>query len=193
MFRFLLSASILSIICVTSAVADSPSLFGTYGFTREHSCIVSMSGFDPNDFHALGSASGDTASEHGTYTFNGDGTGTVTSINVFTSIPNIPVTASFSEVTTQFFYVIGTRGPNTWHIPGGGSFSGTVTGGPRAGQTFTVSNVTASFGYIPTNAQVLTLSTPRPNIETITYFSGGVQVASFQRICHASTTLVSLN
>jgi hypothetical protein len=39
---------------------------------------------------------------------------------------------------------------------------------------------------------VLTLTTENPVIQTITYYSGGVQVAAFYRICTQSLTLINL-
>jgi hypothetical protein len=187
----LLSASIVGmLICAANAIADSPQLQGTYGFTRSFRCIVSSSGFDPNDFHAFDGASGDTLAEYGTFTFNGDGTGTIDSTNIAIIQPNLTPGASLSHVTTPFRYVVNRDG--SWGVLGGGTYSGTIPVGPRAGQTFTVTNSTPSTGWISVNAQTLTLTTLRPNIETITYYSGGVQVASFERICHQSTTLISL-
>jgi hypothetical protein len=186
----LLSASMVGIIWAANAVADSPRLMGTYGFTRTVTCVVSASGFDPNDFHASGPSFGESFAETGIRTFNRDGTGTQSSMNLDIIDPALSPGASSSHFTSPFTYVI--NGDGTWAIPGGGSISGTVDGGPRAGQTFTITNIAPAIGWISRNAKTLTLTTVTPAIESITYYSGGVPVSTFYRICNRSSTLISL-
>lgn len=186
----LIPASITGIMWAANAGADSPQLMGDYGFTRNVTCIVSASGFDSNDFHAVGSSFGESFAEKGVRTFNGDGTGAENFLALNITDPALSPGASSSHVTNPFNYTI--NGDGSWTIPGGGSITGTVDKGPRAGQTFTITNIAPAVGWISQNAMTLTLDTVTPAIETITYYSGGVSVATFSRICNRSSVLISL-
>jgi hypothetical protein len=133
---FVLSASIAVVTWAANAFADSPSLMGAYGFTRTVKCIVSHTGFDSNN-RALDGNFGEAFAEEGVRTFNGDGNGTqsFTALNI--EIPADHPGANSSHVTKQpFTYIV--NGDGTWHIPGGGSITGHVDDGPRAGQDFTI-------------------------------------------------------
>lgn len=186
----LLTTSVAIMSAVPNALADPPFLMGNYGFTRTVRCLVSMSPFDPNDFHATGSSFGESLAERGIRTFNGDGTGTESSVNLDIIDPAMTPGASSSHLMNPFTYQIGNDG--SWTIPGGGSIGGTIDKGPRAGQTFTVTNIAPAVGWISQNAMTLTLDTVTPAIENITYYSGGVSVAVFYRICNRSSVLIRL-
>jgi hypothetical protein len=175
-----------------SAVADSPNLKGDYGFTRTAKCIVSATGFDSND-RAMSPFFGEAFAEEGVRTFNGDGTGTQSFQGLNIEIPSSKSGANSFHVTNQkFTYVV--NGDGTWSIPGSGSISGKVDTGPRAGQTFVISNIAPALGHMSTNAATLTLSTvpPTPVIETITYSIDGTVVDMLYRICNRSNVLISL-
>ena len=168
---FMLSASIAVVTWAANAFADSPSLMGAYGFTRTVKCIVSHTGFTDPDNRALDGYFGEAFAEEGVRTFNGDGNGTerFTALNI--EIPSANAGANSSHVTNQkFTYTV--NGDGTWSIPGSGSVTGHVDDGPRAGQDFTISNLTPAVGHMSTNAATLTLSTVTPTIETITYTTG---------------------
>ena len=188
----MLSVSIPVVIWAASAVADSPNLKGDYGFTRTVKCIVSVFPFDDH-FRATGPTFGEAFAEEGVRTFNGDGNGTqsFTALNI--EIPAGNAGANSSRVTNQpFAYVV--HGDGTWSIPGGGSINGHVDDGPRAGQDFTISNLTPAVGHMSTNAATLTLSTVIPNVETITYTIGSPPIVkdTLYRICNRSSVLISL-
>ena len=112
----MLSASIVGILWATNGVADSPQLKGTYGFTRTVKCVVSVYGFDPSDFHALGPSFGEAFAEEGIRTFNGDGTGTQSTTTLGIIEPALTPCASSSHFNNSFTYII--NGDGSWRIPG---------------------------------------------------------------------------
>ena len=184
---FMLSVSIAVVTWAANAFADSPNLMGAYGFTRTVKCIVSTDSSFPFDM-----TFGEAFAEEGVRTFNGDGNGTqsFTALNI--EIPADHSGANSSHVTKQpFTYIV--NGDGTWHIPGGGSITGHVDDGPRAGQDFTISNLTPAVGHMSTNAATLTLSTVIANVETITYSSPIPDgYTTFYRICNRSSVHISL-
>ena len=94
-------------------------------------------------------------------------------------------------VDQPFAYTIGDDGK--WGIQGGGSISGFVDAGPRAGQTFTIMFIAPAAGHMSTNAATLTLSTVTTVIETITYYDPtNTPIDSFYRICNRSSVEISL-
>jgi hypothetical protein len=145
---------------VANAVADSPNLMGAYAFTRNTTCIVVSHtvGFNPN-FQALGPTIREFFAEEGVRTFNGDGTGTQSSknLNIYENEIAGSVGAASSHFTDNFKYII--NGDGTWTIQGGGTISGTVDTGPRASQTFTITNIAPAVGHISQNGMTLTLAT----------------------------------
>jgi hypothetical protein len=188
----MLSVSTVVVAWAASAVADPPNLEGNYGFTRTVKCIVSHTGFAAGD-RAETPYFGEAFAEEGVRTFNGDGHGkqSFTALNI--EIPSGNSGANSSHVTDQpFTYTV--NGDGTWSIPGGGSITGHVDDGPRAGQDFTISNLTPAVGHMSTNAATLTLSTVIPNVETITYTTGSppMVVDILYRICNRSSVHISL-
>ena len=130
----MLSVSTVVVAWAASAVADSPSLMGDYGFTRTVRCIVSHTGFDMND-RAETPFFGEAFAEEGHATFNGDGTATQSFRGLNIEIPSGNSGANSFRVTDQkFAYVV--NGDGTWTIPGIGSLTGTVDSGPRAVKPF---------------------------------------------------------
>jgi hypothetical protein len=189
---FMLSVSVAVVISAASAIADSPKLKGDYGFTRTVRCIVSDTGFN-DKFRAEPNYFGEAFAEEGVRTFNGDGTGSQSFTGINIEIPAAHSGANGFRVKDQkFTYVV--NGDGSWSVPGGGSISGTVEGGPRDGDTFTISNLAGDAGHVSTNAATLTLSTgDTPVIETITYTtSSNMPDGMFYRICNRSNVLISL-
>ena len=186
---FMLSVSIAVVIWAATAVADSPNLKGDYGFTRTVKCIVSTDSSFPHDM-----TFGEDFAEEGVRTFNGDGNGkqSFRALNIIIPAEH-PGAASGHAMNQPFAYVV--HGDGTWSIPGMGSITGTVDDGPRAGDTFTISNIAPALGHMSTNAATLTLSTvpPKEWVETITYTtSSGDPDGTFYRICNRSSVLISL-
>jgi hypothetical protein len=189
----MLSLSIAVVTWAANAFADSPNLMGAYGFTRTVRCIVSETRFTKDTHRAETPYFGESFAEEGVATFNGDGKGTqsFTALNI--EIPGAHSGANSSHVKDQgFAYVVGDDGK--WSIQGGGSITGTVDDGPRAGDTFTINNIASPVGHISTNAATLTLSTVGPPvIETIDYVTSlGVPDGTLFRICNRSTVFISL-
>jgi len=184
----MLSASIIGITTwAATAVADQ--LRGSYGFTRTSSCVVSTLPFDAN-FQATGPAFGDSLVEEGIRTFNGDGTGTQSSTALTLTIPALTPSAGSSSFTSSFTY---TTGDDTWAIAGGGSISGSINAGPRAGQTFKVTNLAPVTGRISKRGLILTADVVKPTVEVVTYYVGTVLVATYNRVCNRSTVLMQLD
>jgi hypothetical protein len=184
----LLSASIIGITtCAASAVADK--LKGSYGYTFTSSCVLSTLPFDAN-FNATGPAFGESLVQEGVRTFNGDGTGTVSANTLTVTIPALTPAAGSSSFTTSFTY---TTGDDTWAIPGGGTLTGSVESGPRTGQTFKITNLAPATGRISKNRAVLTYDVVKPTVEVITYYTGTVPVATYNRICNRSAVLMKLD
>jgi hypothetical protein len=139
---------------------------------------------------ATGPTFGDSLVQEGVRTFNGDGTGTVTANSMTITIPAATPSAGASSFTSSFKY---TTGDDTWAIAGGGTLTGTVTSGSRAGQTFTITNTPPATGRISKNKSVLTYDVIKPTVELITYFAGSVPVATYHRICNRSAVLMKLD
>jgi hypothetical protein len=195
----MLSVSIAVVTWAANAFADSPNLMGAYGFTRTVKCIVSVFPFDDH-FRATVPTFGESFAEEGVRTFNGDGNGkqsfhaldiVIPGVPDELPPPHVPPHVSAAHVVDQpFAYTIGDDG--TWGIQGGGSISGFVDKGPRAGQTFTIMNIAPPVGHMSTNAATLTLSTVTPAIETITYYDAtNTPIDSFYRICNRSSVEIS--
>lgn len=189
MHRAFALSSVIAIACVTSAAADPPQLKGPYGFTGTAGCLVASGGFNAR-LQALGTTFSRSFSVEGIRTFNGDGTGTVKG-TVVSIIP--PPTMGFlpaaSSADFQFSFNYTVTGDGSWTstmVPG--SYTETITTGPRAGETATVDAIPPIVGMISKNAMTLTGAHLVPKVETHTYSNGDVE----QQICHRSRVFISL-
>ncbi len=94
--------------------------------------------------------------------------------------------AGSNEFSFDFTYNIDANGIfTTLMVPG--SFSGKILTGPRAGQTYTVDNLSFS-GLVSGDNKIIDVSTITPQVETVTYSDGYVR----QQICHRSRVHVFL-
>jgi hypothetical protein len=162
----LLSFAIFSIGGV--AIADdnrNEPLKGDYAFSETRICTQ------------FGSSS--TSIIYGTYTYNGDGTGSFTSTNAPSENTG---GGTFSYVVNRNRSFTQEFGPiNVAFAPGGASTSGTITGAVTAGQ-------------IAQGNKVLVLGYLNRNPETVTLVSSSTGLPStFTRICIRSGSAVRIH
>ena len=187
-FAFALAVSLVATAWGQTATADSPRLKGDYGFTGPAACLATSApgpGFNPNLTPTDGSF-GQSFTVEGIRTFNGDGTGTVKGSSMGITIPANVNSAGSNDFSFSFTYTVNDDG--SWTSDVVGVETGTVKTGPRAGQTFTISNSPTSVGLISRNGRTLTLATLEPTVEIVTFSNGDVH----KRICHRSRVLIKL-
>jgi hypothetical protein len=185
---FALSVSLVAMTWAQTAAADSPSLKGAYGFTGTSACLSTAAagpGFNPNLTPTDGSF-GQSFTTEGIRTFNGDGTGTVEGSSMGITIPANVHSAGSDDFSFSFTYTV--NDDSSWTSNVTGVETGTIKTGPRAGQTFTISNAPTSTGMISRNGGALTLATLDPTVEIVTFSNGDVH----KRICHRSRVLIKL-
>jgi hypothetical protein len=118
--------------------------------------------------------------------FHGDGTGTVRASSMGITIPSNGNSAGSDDFSFSFTYTVNDDG--SWTSDLVGVQTGTIKTGPRAGQTFTVSNSPTNTGVISQNGSTLTLATLDPKVEIVIFSNGDVH----KRICHRSRVLIKL-
>src|SRR5215813_9452227 len=185
---FALSVSLVAMTWAQSATAVSPKLKGAYGFTGTAACLSTAApgpGFNPN-FTPTDGSFGQSFATEGIRMFNGDGTGTVRGSSMGITIPANAHSAGSDDFTFSFKYTVNEDG--SWTSDVIGVENGTVKTGPRAGQTFTISNSPTATGLMSQNGSTLTLATLDPTVEIVTFSNGDVH----KRICHRSRVLIKL-
>jgi len=185
---FVFSVSLVAMTWAQTATAAPPKLKGTYGFTGTAACLSTAApgpGFNPNLTPTDGSF-GQSFTSEGIRTFNGDGTGTVSGSSMGITIPANTHSAGSDDFSFSFAYTV--NGDGTWTSDVLGLETGTIKTGPRAGQTFTISNSPKSTGIISNNGSTLTLATLDPTVEVVTFSNGDVH----KRICHRSRVFIRL-
>jgi hypothetical protein len=182
------SVSVFVATWAASAAADPPTLKGEYGFTGTAACLSTAApgpGFNPN-FTPTDGSFGQSSAVEGIRTFNGDGTGTVRGSSMGITIPANVHSAGSDDFSFSFAYTVNDDG--IWTSDVIGVETGTIKTGPRAGQTFTVSNSPTSTGLVSQNGSTLTLATLGPTVEIVTFSNGDVH----KRICHRSRVFIKL-
>jgi hypothetical protein len=168
--------------------ANAQALTGEYGFTGRASCLFTQGEYNAA-FEQLATGSVSEFVRSGSYMFNADGTGTLTFYSMNITFSDTAASAGAAQSKEQFHYtVVG----DVLTIAGGGTSSGASTVGPRAGQTFTVTNTPTLTGWISRGSEklhTLTLTTLTPVVETITY---SAPPSPYNRICGVTDTLVTL-
>ncbi len=181
-----------------SQKALNKKLKGDYSFKRFRSCIQNQDGFTadlrlqgPNIFgnFRAGAAAGIRI-------YNGDGTGTVTGVNlnVFTALgnPGFPSdrAASQSQFTSPMTYSVAADGSFTENLT---SVTGTVVAGPGTGNAFRITGIQID-GEIGSGKKILTLSDTSTNAELVEIWTPGPIAGSpdlvRQRICSRSGTAI---
>jgi hypothetical protein len=192
MSRIIMLAVAVVALTAGKANAQFTDITGWYGFTSTQSCLVTAFGFNSAG-EPMGPSWVNSGTSKGTYHFlaNGTGTQTIQSITIVAPGPAIPTpSAGVSTRTGPFHYIMGADG-ESFRLPGGGSFSGTLTTGPRAGETFTITNAPELTGWIGDGAKELTLTGTGATVEKET-FSGPVTPLTQFRICETSEILIRL-
>ena len=185
---FALSVSLVAMTWAQTATVVPLRLTGTYGFTGTAACLSTAApgpGFNPN-FTPTDGSFGQSFTSEGIRTFNGDGTGTVRGSSMGITIPANIHSAGSDDFSFSFTYTV--NGDGSWTSDVIGVETGTIKTGPRAGQTFSISNAPTSVGIISHNGRTLTLATLNPTVEIITFSNGDVH----KRICHRSRVLIKL-
>jgi hypothetical protein len=209
----ILSASIVTMTWATNAVADSPNLKGSYGFTGTAACLVAPgtcttpstpgnttpcpnAGFQPSLRPNDGKVFSHSFAVEGIRTFNGDGTGTVSGTAVGITVPPTPQPPGFpafppaagsSDFSFSFTYTVdGSGGWVATMVPG--SYTETFLTGPRTGQTATVDAIPPVTGMISNDGKTLIAAHTTTSVETRTFSNGDVE----PQICHRSRVFIGL-
>ena len=166
-------------------------LRGEYAFTGEAGCLVSDEGFNA-DLTPINTGSPfpfvRSFSVHGVIRFTGDGTATRVVRVVSTRHPTGTSgvgSASSVDIEADATYQVATDRSFTLQTT---ALTGTILTGPRAGQTFTITNFPDLVGIMSQDHKTLTLAHHEPAVETQSYSNGDV----FDRICHRSRIAISL-
>lgn len=185
---FMTVAIIVTFMTATMANADgkhhNKTLQGDYAFTGSATCVTSPAGFNP-DLTPRGGWYYESFSIQGAWTFNHDGTGIRRGRGVSVTFYN-PAHAGSFDIQALFTYTIGPD--NTIVTQLSMPLTGQVLTGSRAGQTFSVDQITLK-GLLGKDKEMLTLASEEPEIETATYSNGNV----LPRICQRSRVLLLMH
>jgi hypothetical protein len=191
MKRTLLLATSLLAIWGPTAFADSPFLKGTYAFTGNDTCLVSLGGFDSLFQPTVGSiVFSNSLIAKGTVNFDGNGHGTVQGTTMVIFAPPLPVFITPSASTDSFNYSItytvnDDNSVTDSMVPG--SYSGSILNGPLAGVTFVV-DLPSFIGQISENGATIVSANLIPTVETFKTSNNLIQ----PRICQRSRVLIKL-
>jgi hypothetical protein len=186
------AAAILSLCLCVALPADAASdmlLNGEYTAAGSFGCLTAPGGFNsklrPNVPANSFAVSGST---EGVWTFNGAGSVSVTAITTFSSVaaavPSCVYTPSAGGDTSSSNrkYTLGAGDAVTVTAA---NVRGKYFAGPRTGQTFVTDKFVLA-GYASSDGVTVTLATPPPALETITFSTS----ESYPRICHRSVVLL---
>jgi hypothetical protein len=188
--RVTLTAIVLMVLQASASDAATKSLKGRYALSGSSGCLnsVTMQGgvpVNPSGFTAALVANGNSfTNDHaieGVVSFNADGTGSVSGATVNDSFGNSNPAANADTFQFAFTYTIAADGTVALQI---GTYTGTLTAGPRTGQTFTITNAPVLAGHLAKKA--LTLAVQQPQVETITYSNADAH----DRVCHRAYALI---
>src|SRR6266478_530103 len=146
------SASFALALWAAPAVAQS-NLTGKYGVTGTAICNLSFGGVS-------------IFTTEGTYTFNGNATGSAAETTLYNTAAVIGSTLTNNHTFTFKYTVNHDRSFTLTTDPG--SYSGMITSGPNTGLTFSVDQLAPITGFIGIFAQTLTGATLDSPLETVT-------------------------
>ena len=183
----------------TRAAFADDNLKGHYAVAGSQMCLIAPSGFanDSKGNPTIANGNDSVASANnfqGRFTFNGDGTGSVS--GTFVSIlPPAPESRNLKAVvgagTFSYSFTLTPAANNSFSTTmTPGTYQGTINSGPRAGQQFTIDSGHRVF-QVSNDQTRGTVATRTPDVEHITY--SDPSQTSLARICFASGSLVRLD
>jgi hypothetical protein len=180
------------------AFADD-QLKGTYAVAGTQMCLAAPSGFanDSKGNPTIANGNDSVASANnfqGRYTFNGDGTGSLS--GTFVTIPppapdsrNVKAAVSAGSFSYSFTHTpVANNSFNATMTP---TFQGMIDFGPRAGQQFTIDPPHLRVFLISNDRTHGTVVTTTPDVEHITFSDASHTTQA--RICYVSGSLVRLD
>jgi hypothetical protein len=193
---------IFAIVSISTRAAfadDNFRLKGHYAVAGSQMCLIAPSGFsnDSKGNPTIANGNDSVASANnflGRYTFNGDGTGSVSGTFV-TIVPPAPDSRNLKAVvstgTYSYSFTLTPAGDNVFKstmTPG--TYQGMINSGPRAGEQFTIDSGHRVF-QVSNNQTHGTVATTTPDVEHITYSDASHTTQA--RICFVSGSLVRLD
>jgi hypothetical protein len=157
---------------------------GDYAFTGAATCLTSPAGFNA-DLTPKGGWYYESFSVQGVWTFNHDGTGIRKGRGVSITFYSPGHAGSF-DFQAPFTYTIGQDNTVTTELSS--QLTGQILTGSRAGQTFTIDQISLQ-GLIAKDNEGLTIASTEPQIETTVYSNGNI----IPRICYRSRVLLRLH
>jgi hypothetical protein len=191
---------IFAIMSIATGVAFADDkLKGHYAVAGAQTCLTAPSGFanDGKGNPTIANGNDSVASANnfeGRYTFNGDGTGSIS--GTFVSIlPPAPDSRNLKAVvgagTFSYSLTYTPVANNSFNITmAPGTYQGMINSGPRAGQQFTIDSAHRVF-QVSNDQTHGTVATTTPDVEHITY--SDPSHTSQARICFVSGSLVRLD
>ena len=165
-------AAIPMLIAVIAASAGSTHITGEYAGTTAAQCLVAPKGFNanliPNPMpDGTVQAAANTLTWDIAYTFNKNGTGSVTGVNQYNQLPNpalnIPPSAGSGNVSWDFTYIVTAAGDITFALASGSFQCTTYVSGPKQGQKSCVDGIPVD-GVISKDGKTITVTCGAPVI-----------------------------
>jgi hypothetical protein len=184
------SLGLLASLPAAAASTGNALLTGEYMSTGTTNCLTAKAGGFDSSLHPVVPARTYISSNTGEnlWVFNGAGSVSVTGTNVSAAVaaaaPSNPFdpSASGDNHAGTRKYVVGAGHIVTVTAT---NAKGKFFAGPRTGQTFVI-NKYVLFGHVSSDGSRITLATPSPAVETITFSNGD----SFERVCHRSAVVL---
>ena len=185
----------------TGAAFADDKLKGTYGVAGTQMCLVAPSGIanDSKGNPTIANGNDSVASANnfeGRYTFNGDGTGSIS--GTFVSIlPPAPDSRNLKAVvgagTFSYSLTYTPVANNSFTtIPTPGTYKVTVNYGPSAGRQFAIDDSFHRVFQLSNDQKYGTVATTTPGLEHLSW-SEGSETKTRVRICYVAGSLARLD
>jgi hypothetical protein len=190
---------IFAIMSIATGVAFADDkLKGHYAVAGTQMCLTAPSGFanDSKGNPTIANGNDSVASANNfqsRYTFNGDGTGSIsgTFVTIVPPAPDNNLKAVVSEGTFSYSISYTPVANNSFNVTmAPGTYQGMINSGPRAGQQFTIDSGHRVF-QVSNDQTHGTVATTTPDVEHITF--SDPSHTSLARICFVSGSLVRLD